>query len=433
MLNPACMQNLLMYSMAWAALAFEGNDHLSLLQTHAQVDVAQDQPGSTTSAPLITTPVPNDERVSAAYWQDVRHQLYEGHQKRHLFLETTSRPVLEPWRDRQPYFTAMGDALLKDLSAIRTPPTETPPPTQSSVNNVLWPQCPDLRIPPRVRIMVPPCNAATGYWLDPFRELTPILKIEGAGCSDISLSQKVGPNATQMTSIGTLHEEITVQGSTYDFNDCNGNLAFQISELIIRQGVEDPERRESISEFGFSIPRRTKVFLKYSVAEPNGNIVGETNIFEVGANSFWWHKGNFTGEVAPRSAAVASATRVGFWKAKQCGNWTKAWTLKFNETEIHDNSVGQVHWRLALSAAMTILAWRDEQRSPDGLVRAYEGCAVRSAVVFWVLLCLGVFIPIAIFLWFWIKGASEARKYCFELESWLLPHHMAKPSKGRKY
>merc|ERR1719160_1393716 len=129
------------------------------------------------------------------------------------------------------------------------------------------------------------------------------------GCGDLSLMTRVGPNTSLTARVGTVHEEMTLEGSTYDFKDCNGNQAFSISELIIRQGVEDDERRESASG-DLGLPQRTKVFLKYSIAQPNGVIMGETNIFPVGEDYFWWHQGNATGRVARPSRAVASAQRL---------------------------------------------------------------------------------------------------------------------------
>lgn len=427
MLKLAFLQNELLcwlYMIIVAGLSSECRGHQ--LRAQELGDFAEDQAND-------TTPVPQEEIVSAAYWREVREQLWAKHnEEKQRFLQTTPKPVLDPWRDHQPYFTALGDAFLKDVTAIRTPPTQTPPPTQEFVNNVLWPACPEIKIPMKVRVEVPPCYATQGHWLDPFEDLASILTVESGGCSGLFLSTRMEPNSTLMAPVGTLQEEITVHGSTYDFKDCNGNAAFSISELLIRQGVEDDERRESHSyEFGLS--QRSKVFLKYSIAQPNGEIMAETNIFPLGEDYFWWHRGNATDRVALPSSAVAGAQRVGFWKPKQCGNWTKAWTLQFNASERHANTVAEVHWRLALSSAMTILAWRDEQRSPDGLVRAYQACTVENAVIFWVVLCLIIFVPVAIFVWFAIRGAKEARMYCFELESWLMPHHMDKPSRGRKH
>lgn len=380
----------------------------------------------------MTTPVPQEEQVSADYWREVNEQLWTKHKQSQAFLTTTPKPTLDPWRDHQPYLTALGDAILKDVSAIHSPPTETPPPRQEFVNNVQWPACPEVRIPLKVRVEVPPCSAATGHWLDPLKNLEPILTVDGMGCGDVSLIEPLRPNTSKTATVGTLHHEAFVGGSIYDFKDCNGNPAFSVTEFIIRQGVEDTQQRESASD-EFGLPHRTKIFLKYSITQPNGVIMGETNIFPLHEDRFWWHQGNATGRVARPSRAVATSQRVGFWRPKQCGNWTKAWTVHFNSTEIHSNSVGEVHWRLALTSAMTILAWRDEQRSPDGLVRTHKLCAVESAVVFWVLFCFAIFVPCAIFLWFWIKGAREVRESCFSLESWLMPHHMHKPSKSFKY
>jgi len=418
----------------------------ALAQAFVNDITAQNVGTDSTPVPDITqtTPVPQEEEVPFAFWKKVNKQLWKRNNEDRLrFLQTTPRPTLDPWRDHQPYFTWLGDTVLKDISSIRTPPTATPPPNQQGVNNVLIGECPELIIPRKIRVEVPACNAAVGHWLDPFKRLSPMLAVQSTGCSDISLFEPLGPNTTQdmklnrnSVLLGSMHEEFTFGGSTYDFLDCNGNTAFKITELIIRQGVEDPQRQESQQSYvenPFGLPHRTKVFLKYSISEPNGNIFAETNVFPVGEDGFWWHMGNYTGHVAPRSAAVASSTRVGFWNPRQCGNWTKAWSVKFNDTKIHNNTLPQVHFRLAITAAMTVLAWRDEQRSEDGLVRAYEGCAVESAVVFWVLFFFALFVPIAIFLYIWIKGAREAREFCFDLESWLLPHLNAKPSKSRKY
>lgn len=463
MLTVTFMQNLLLYMTVFAVLSLESIGSKTMVQTF---DIARELPTSAQSAGLAlldqatdTTPVPEAELVSPDYWRNVKKKLWAEHKENEKFMATTMKPTLNPWRDHQPYLTALGDALLKDVSAIRTPPTQTPPPTQEFVNNVKWPDCPELKIPVKVRVEVPPCSGATGYWLDPFEELQQLLTVDKATCGDVSLTQKVMPSKavqspaqpsnaqqspakptqspskssdTQTALVGTLHEEITLEGSTYDFKDCVGFPAFSVKEFIIRQGVQDDQIRESVSH-EFSLPQRTKIFLKYSIAAPNGRVMGETNIFELHDDYFWWHRGNATGHHATPSEAVAEAYRVGGWRPKQCGNWTKAWTVHFNTSAVHANDVAEVHWRLALTSAMTILAWRDEQRDEDGLVRANKSCAVETAVVFWVLLWFSILVPCAILLWFWIRGAKEARTYCFLFESWLFPHTMAKPSKSFKF
>lgn len=391
-------------------------------------------------------PIPEDEIVPRDMWININKQLApavtSNPKLRRSSYETTPSPVLDPWADRQPYYTAIGDTILKRL--MNQPPTKYPPPTQEATEMALSTGCPQPLLPHKIRVRAPDlkCGRINATWNDPMKGMktpndTSILHWGISGCSEVMLRQKTYANintSDETTVVGLLRQRLSLSGTSYDYIDCSENTRFSVEEQVFRQGVDEAEA----GELGMMHTiHRPKLFMKYVVYNANGSTLAETNIFPIGNETFWWHKGREAYNEDPLlepAHAAATAQRIGRWQPKSCGDFTREWSLEFEDSNGPPaNTTNHDHWRLALTSAMTVLAWRDELRRQDGLVESSTTCNVESSVVFWVLVTLALVVTIIILAYLYTKCVKPATVFLVHFEEWFFSRKLVISSKWRTY
>jgi hypothetical protein len=266
----------------------------------------------------------------------------------------------------QPMDTKIGGALMYSLSSK---PTGTPPPSQARVDAQFIAQCPMILFESDLTVYASHCNQTMGQWWDP-NPINPrtILRWNSPVASNLYFgvdSEITGPGTALFAGMNQL---MTWTGYRFELTNCLGVERWQVQEEVFKiDSMGNVDSTNEISDISYN---GNQYFLKYHVYSPTGALVSTSNLFKTDANQINFTQvknGYSTGQL------LAVAKRVGNWQGKgwtQCmsANNPRAWSINFPDNNDTHPTVATVQdIRVALAAAVTLAAYRDEDRSTDGL------------------------------------------------------------------
>mmetsp|Transcript_53977 Transcript_53977/g.84007 ORF Transcript_53977/g.84007 Transcript_53977/m.84007 type:complete len:486 (-) Transcript_53977:41-1498(-) len=358
----------------------EGSNNVRFALGHSlDFDRQSGEAAATTTAQALLVPASNDT-LPLSYWTNANKILAAAGASTpqppanviNPNAPATPPPPL-PWQTvmddpSQPVDTKLGGAIMYSLSSK---PTGTPPPTQARVDAQFIAQCPMVLFESNLTITAAHCNETMGQWIDPNPLNTrTVLRWEPADLSGITFgvdSALTGPGSALFALIKQL---VTWTGYRFSLANCLGIERWEIQEEVFK--IDSMGNVDSTNEVSDIASNGNQYFLKYHIYSPVGALAATSNLFRVGANQV-----NFTRVVNGYSDGVliAVAKRIGNWDGKgwlECtaANSPRAWGLTFPDNSATHPTVATVQdIRVALATAVTLMAYRDENRAKDGLNR----------------------------------------------------------------
>eukprot|EP00446_Apocalathium_sp_SHHI-4_P007699 CAMPEP_0177163330 /NCGR_PEP_ID=MMETSP0367-20130122/6358_1 /TAXON_ID=447022 ORGANISM="Scrippsiella hangoei-like, Strain SHHI-4" /NCGR_SAMPLE_ID=MMETSP0367 /ASSEMBLY_ACC=CAM_ASM_000362 /LENGTH=455 /DNA_ID=CAMNT_0018609155 /DNA_START=31 /DNA_END=1396 /DNA_ORIENTATION=- len=265
---------------------------------------------------------------------------------------------LDPWSDAQPVDTAIGTLI---VSGFQERPTQTPPPSQNSLD-VVMAGCPmTLTWPVEVSVTTfNPCDSSQiASWLDaatnePILEYSQSCSPFRAGMAPI-LSYSLIEGGHLMVQSQTI---TTLTGSKIALMDCRGMTRYLLEEKVYHE--KKGKDMTSCEKYGSC---DGIVWIQYFMYKANGTLVAQTpylHIFEPSIKV-----------VDPKTGVtIATATRIGSWEPgySDCQG-ERRWHLVYAPPE--EQPAGPFaspteQWPLA--AMLSVISIRDASRNPNGLV-----------------------------------------------------------------
>jgi hypothetical protein len=248
-------------------------------------------------------------------------------------------------------------------------PTATPPPSQAATAYEFVAQCPMVLFSKNLSIRGGGCNGTEGSWIDPNpsnprRVLT--WSPQDAGGVRFGIDSRIsGPGAALFASI---RSAFTLSKYKFVLANCLGTDRFHIQEDVTK--VDSMGHVASTIDTHDISTNGVAYFLKYLIKTPGDKLIAESNLFRMGANQV-----NFT-EVKngiSTGKLLAIAKRQGNWHGKgwqECTapNSPRGWNVYFPENKKSFDTIATVQdIRVALTTAITLMAYRDQDRGKDGL------------------------------------------------------------------
>lgn len=319
-----------------------------------------------------------------------------------------------------PYDMALGARIMYGLSEKQT---ATPPPSQGYVNEAFGAQCPMVMMGKSLFITAPRCDSSMGSWSDPDTGRPVMRWRDEAGGIFLGVDSSVGgPGSARFANI---QEEFTVRQYLFSISNCLGLTRHRIEENIILvnsmgEHAQSTSRDHDLTAVGQAF------FYQYKVRFPNGTLLAQTNMYRTAANQI-----NFTLGITGREGDVVSiATRVGHWSRQgwmECSKKPRGWRIDFPMESTIDSVATVQDLRVILTAAVTLLAFRDEEVASDGLQHAGQGHLywLLFKTILWI---CGSLLVAAIFSLACKRRGWEKkmRKFGFRVEAALLPRRPAK-------
>jgi len=321
---------------------------------------------------------------------------------------------MDPWADGQPADVAVGNYLVSRLTGG---PTQTPPPTQSSID--IAAACPVLEAwPSSVEVTAPDhCQSlAGGHWSTPGGIL-------GGGEPLMSWQQRCWMQAPTVVYtvpsgdvFGTSQTIGVFTDDTVTLFDCRGNPKYSIEERVYHAtGQADPRICEKYKSCDGTI------WLQYFVYDyADGRAVAKTPYLRLFQDSF---------QIEDKlGGVIATVARAGDWNPVEgeCGEHRK-WVIDYtarDQDAVFSNPTDQ--WPIA--EMVTIISVRDASRRPSGLL-APSGCEIRSYAIELVLAFLLVAFICSGTIVFVRVGLGPCRDRMVYLEDRICPRGIRVPSK----
>jgi len=340
------------------------------------------------------------------------------------------KPLREQEVNVLPYDMKIGATIMAKLSKHGAA-LETPPPSQAMVNEAFVAQCPMTLFSSAVMIEAPKCSETLGTWQVPNTDRTILRwREDGKGGLFMGVDSKVtGPGSVEFARIAEL---FTLNKYTFALSNCMGVVRYNLDEQIVRVNHMAPHAESTMFEHDISRSHEA-FFYKYIISFPNGTNVAETGLYRLDHGAL-----NFTAvmpEGTPSGIVLATARRVGSWRRgawRDCTRNKRGWRLDFPSTGNYTiDTVATVQdLRVVATAAMTLLAFREEGTSSDGFQHQGQGYLYWSLVKSALLVFLVAF-SLAVF-WLFIASRNldrRLRRLCFRLEAAFMPR---RPSNFRK-
>lgn len=347
------------------------------------------------------------------------------------------KPLREQEESVVPYDMKLGATIMAKLSKHGAT-LETPPPTQAMVNEAFVAQCPMTLFSSAVMIQAPKCTETLGTWQVPNTDRTILRwREDGKGGLFMGVDSKVtGPGSVEFARIA---EVFTLNKYTFALSNCMGVVRYNLDEQIIRVNHMAPHAESTMFEHDISRSKEA-FFYKYIISFPNGTTVAETGLYRLDHAAL-----NFTAvtpEGAPSGVVLAAARRVGSWKRagwRECTHNKRGWRVDFPGTgNFTLDTVATVQdLRVVATAAMTLLAFREEGTTQDGFQHQGQGYLYWSLVKSALLVFLAAFSMAVIWLFIASRNLDRRlRRLCFRLEAAFMPRRPAnfrKPEMNLSY
>jgi len=351
----------------------------------------ENKPAATTTAQALNVPA-NTDVISPQFWHSAANIINSAGmstpQPSAASINAPPKPPTPmPWQavfeqPQQPLDTKLGGEIMYKLSGGVTP---TPPPTQAAISSQFVAQCPMVLFEKNLSVRAATCGATMGNWIDP-SVMNPrtVLRWYPLPASGIFMgvdSSMTGPGSVKFAEIT---QELTLTGYSFVMKNCLGITRWQLEENVYK--VDSMGQVSSTLELHDVTTNSAAYFLKYVIRWPTGVIAAESNLFRMMTNQV-----NFTeftvvdGRPYNTGKVIAVVTRQGMWTQKgweECMSPTspRGWSLYFpQDQKSHDTIATVQDIRVAITGAITLMGYRNENRGANGLNT--EG-AVRQELTF---------------------------------------------------
>jgi len=272
-------------------------------------------------------------------------------------------PALEPYKDNQPFDTAIGNFF---VSRLVEKPTVTPPPSQASIELAYG--CPTLlNWPIEVAVGAPdPCAdmKTNASWTDNSDENAAKIVSWSQDCAMFDLANR---DASPLVSyelpngdlLGASQEKTTLKRTIIELRDCQYTTRYTVQERLIHQSGKPDDN--ACSKYGAC---DGVVYLQYVMKDAIDKTVAITPYLNLFPEVF---------EINDAAGnKIATASRAG-WDPmhSDCSNSiSRHWLLRFAESPA--GVFATVTERQWIAQMMTMIALRDSRRGSDGLVTMSE-------------------------------------------------------------
>lgn len=366
----------------------------------------QGQGATTTTAQALDVPALPDQ-ISKKYWSNANEVLdiagYSTPIPATYYVNAPpATPAPQAWQKvmenpAQPLETKLGAVVMDSLVGR---PTQTPPPTQAATSMEFIENCPMVLFENKIYIKAATCNETFGTWLDtsPSWEAThfgkprEVLRWAPSGFGGLRLGVDSTITGNGSVLFAAFQESFSLYKYVFSVLNCMGVERWTIHEEVDK--VDSMGNVPTTVELSDIQDNGPQYFMKYVIRNPTGAVAAQSNLFKEGANQVIFTEvinGKATGKV------LATANRIGLWTAKgwlTCTNQRRGWEVEFPMAAESDSIATVQDIRVALAGAMNLLAYRDENRAPDGLnnmgdakQRWYFLGGVLMLIVILVLLC----------------------------------------------
>jgi len=288
-------------------------------------------------------------------------------------MPPTSELVLPPVDGHRsmgvvPYDMQIGARIMYGLSEKNTP---TPPPNQLLVDEEFTAQCPMVMFGDQISITAPRCGNPLGEWADPLTNRVVLRwKEDGKGGLGFAVDSAVSGNGS--VSFAKFTESFSINKYIFDLYNCMGVKRFRVEEHIIKVNQMAEKASSTMVDHDLSNTAEA-IFYQYLIKNPNGSIVAKTDLFRKD-----WDQVNITKQVDEISTGeiVAVATRSGHWTGNQwtvCTGNPRSWDMDFPDGSSFSTVATVQDLRVAASAVITMMAYRDEESGADGFQHTGQG------------------------------------------------------------
>jgi hypothetical protein len=321
-----------------------------------------------------------------------------------------------------PYDMALGAHIMYGLAERNT---ETPPPTQGYVNEAFVAQCPMLMMQDAVLVTAPHCDSTKGSWQDPLSGRNLVHWNPNSGGLIFGVDSSI--NGAGAASFATLRERFTVARHVFSLENCMSVTRYILEENTIKVNHMAQGAISTMFEHDASVSEEA-IFYQYVVKHPNGTAAAQSNMYRMDASQVNFSLVDSQGLPGP---TITSANRVGHWTRNEwrtCDGNTRAWTVSFPaENQLFDTVATVQDLRVATAAAVTLMAYRDEEVGTDGFRHRGQG------YMYWMLLrtMIGIFVAVLLvgicgYICLHRGYEKKLKKFFFRLEAALLPRSAAK-------
>jgi hypothetical protein len=253
--------------------------------------------------------------------------------------------------------------------------TATPPPSQSRVDEAVVAQCPLLIMQDSVQVIAPRCDEEMGAWQDPNTGRT-LLHWRPGQRSGLKFGVDSIIRGAGAATYATLVEQISVRRHVFALQNCFDVTRFTIEEEIIRVDHMAPGAISTQFEHDGSLSARA-IFYQYSIRFHNQTLVAKSNMYRMDASQVIF---SIVDDMGVPRETLTIANRTGDWRRgewRTCDNETRAWTVDFPTANSKFATMATVRdLRVATAAAVTLMAYRDENVNENGFPRAGQSFQV---------------------------------------------------------
>jgi len=324
-----------------------------------------------------------------------------------------------------PYDMQIGARIMYGLSEKNT---ETPPPSQTVVDETFTAQCPMVMFANQIFVGASQCGNPLGVWADPLTQRT-IMRWQSNGKGGLTFGVDSLISGNGSVNFATFAESFSVDQYIFDLSNCLGVTRFKVEESIVKVNQMAQKASSTMIDHDLS-NTATAIFYQYTIKNPSGTTVAKTDLFRMGwdaVNITRWNADVPTGEV------IAIATRQGHWKEAQwhsCTSPPRGWILDFPTGSNLDTVATVQDLRVASTAVINMMAYRDEEAGADGFQHVGQGelyWSITKSILIVVFIALFGAISLLICK---RKGVDKKlRRFCFRLEQVIMPK---RPTKVRQ-
>lgn len=323
-----------------------------------------------------------------------------------------------------PYDMVMGAHIMLDLTTANS--NQSTAPNQSATSQAYESLCPKVWAPnSSILITGPQCTGGPqGEWQANSTNMLHWQPHNG-GISFIA-------NTANLDSVvGSMMEKFTWSEYIFSFSDCLGVPAYTVEESVIKlkhTDGNDPITNDDVQAQASIVlnlqPNWDQaVYYQYTVRHPNGTTAAQTNLYSLADNTI-----NITlvqkGDLALQPFAIA--TRVGSWSGSawsDCTAGMRGWNVSFPNSTDPVGLVSVRDMRIAASALVTLLAFRDEAVAVDGFQHQGQGMLYWKLFRTIVIVFIGLLAAGSVCMWWQERGWLRISKHFFKrLEASMLPN-----------
>jgi hypothetical protein len=320
----------------------------------------------------------------------------------------------------QPLDTKMGSAL---MYAMTGPVTPTPPPSQQKTEAEFMEVCPLVLFQKEVSIRAPSCGSKLGSWNLP-HSTRHILRWDPT-FSGMKFAIDSAVEGRGKALFADLSTRLTLKDNVFSMTNCLGVERWKIEEHVVKY-----DNMGSMISSSMDIHDITQngnaYFLQYVIRKAStGQIAAQTSVFHLKQRQVNWT--SFENEYSVGQVA-ATVEKDGMWEG---GGWEecmdrsspRGWNIFFPQNISKVENLGTVQdLRIAMTAAVTLMAHRDQSRDSYGIDRKQDEQEMYIvATVLILVLLMGCLLANFCMVFKYSGIREKLRVVSFDLQTALLP------------